>query len=435
MLQAVRWVEAMLGALGAAHHAGVVHRDLKPENIFIEGPGEREGLVRLLDFGIARDLEGPRTATMAGQALGTVYYMAPEQARDASSVTVRADVYAVGVILYQILTGTFPYDGDNPHAVVIRAQMDEHEAVSVRAPWLDPRVAALVESCLRRRPEERPAEAVVLGAALAGLLADPEVAGGLASRRVQPSSFCASPAPSQNFEDPFANFTPKDQAPGPAPEGKLSRPASQETLEPPETPVPSPEASEGISLRRSIAIVAAIVPVVVVLVLLGAQALHRGSSRETLRAAAPSTANPAPQVVPPQSSARTLAPLAPEVVPEAPVVAVPSSVPAAPREIVRPRTIARSPGATRGPTAAPAQAASVPLAVAPAPVAPPPAPPAAAPVVAAPVVAAPVVAAPVVAAPPSAPTTPRTPPVAPSAPRPPAPRPPEGEGPTPFTTF
>ncbi|MBI5516101.1 MAG: protein kinase [Deltaproteobacteria bacterium] len=425
MLQALRWVQSMLGALGAAHAAGVVHRDLKPENIFIEGPGDREGVVRLLDFGIARDLEGPRTATMVGQALGTVYDMAPEQARDASSVTARADVYAVGVIMYQLFTGAFPYDGDNPHAVVIRAQMDEHQPVGARAPWLDPRLAALVEACLRRRPEERPADASALGASLAGLLADPELGRSLGGRRVQPASFMASPAPSQHLEDPFANYTPKDE--GPAPPGASGTPQDGPTAPAEVTAESAPEApeeAEGPTLRRSIAIVGAIVPVVVALVLLVAQALHRGS--------------PPAQTAP--SSTASALPVEPRApAPAAPAAPASEQVPA-PVTVSTPLVTARETPRARGGRAlrgalppaqaqAPAALAPPPPAVAPPPTAAPPVP-AVAPVAVAP----PAPPAPRVQVPPVAP--PVAPPTAPAPPvRPPPQRPPEGEGPQPFTTF
>ncbi|MEO8702359.1 MAG: serine/threonine-protein kinase [Kofleriaceae bacterium] len=99
----------LLDALGAAHARGIVHRDLKPENVFLAGPAQT---VKLLDFGIAKILEtSTRVAqfTAAGAVLGTLAYMAPEQLSDASSVDLRTDLWAVGVMLYELLSGHLPF--------------------------------------------------------------------------------------------------------------------------------------------------------------------------------------------------------------------------------------------------------------------------------------------------------------------------------------
>lgn len=98
----------LLDALAAAHARGFVHRDLKPENLFLTAPG---GALRLLDFGIAKVL-GADSRTMRGRILGTVEYMAPEQLRDAAAVDPRADLFAVGVILYEMIVGLRPFRGE-----------------------------------------------------------------------------------------------------------------------------------------------------------------------------------------------------------------------------------------------------------------------------------------------------------------------------------
>jgi eukaryotic-like serine/threonine-protein kinase len=117
-----RIVLDLLDALAAAHARGIVHRDLKPENVFLAGPA---GIVKLLDFGIAKVLQATRAGpTSAGMMLGTLAYMAPEQLIDASSVDHRADLWAVGVMLYELTCGQLPYRGaqlaDLMHALATR---------------------------------------------------------------------------------------------------------------------------------------------------------------------------------------------------------------------------------------------------------------------------------------------------------------------------
>src|SRR5262249_54135905 len=104
----------ILEALEAAHALGVVHRDLKPENVFLTFAGGR-AVLKLIDFGIAkarRSEPGQKNLTVAGVVMGTAEYMAPEQARSADTVDPRADLYAVGVMLYEMIAGCRPVRGD-----------------------------------------------------------------------------------------------------------------------------------------------------------------------------------------------------------------------------------------------------------------------------------------------------------------------------------
>ncbi len=168
-------------ALDAAHRVGVVHRDLKPENIVLHGPGEQ---VKVLDFGMAKLLEPlgdlPRSGTLEGVVLGTPEYMAPEQALG-QRVDRRADLYSVGVILFELLVGARPFRGDTFGKLLV-------EVTSRPAPPLPPTLrsgeptppglAALVERCLAKSPDQRFASAAALAAALApfaGLPATPPV--------------------------------------------------------------------------------------------------------------------------------------------------------------------------------------------------------------------------------------------------------------------
>jgi len=153
-----------LDPLTAAHARGFVHRDLKPENLFVL----HDGSLRLLDFGIAKPLEG-NSATRTGASLGTPYYMAPEQVMSARRVTPAADVWAVGVILYELLTGRLPFEGPTPEAVVVRACTERATPVAEHFDGA-PNLSALVDACLAQEPEERPADAATLRQRLIGAI-------------------------------------------------------------------------------------------------------------------------------------------------------------------------------------------------------------------------------------------------------------------------
>ena len=111
-----------LMALEAAHKEKIVHRDLKPDNIFVTKMGDREDFVKLLDFGISKVIEKKSVSnlTQTGTVLGTAYYLAPEQAKGAKRIDHRVDIYAMGVILYEALTGRRPFDGDSYNEVMFK---------------------------------------------------------------------------------------------------------------------------------------------------------------------------------------------------------------------------------------------------------------------------------------------------------------------------
>ncbi|MEI7029739.1 Stk1 family PASTA domain-containing Ser/Thr kinase [Streptomyces pratensis] len=151
-------LEPVLAALGAAHRAGFVHRDMKPENVLI---GD-DGRVKVADFGLVRAV-GTATDT-TGSLLGTVSYLAPEQIEDGTADT-RSDVYACGVVLYEMLTGSKPHTGDTAAQVIYQHLNEDVPAPSAAVPGLSAALDGLVADAAARDPEARPHDAVLLLAA------------------------------------------------------------------------------------------------------------------------------------------------------------------------------------------------------------------------------------------------------------------------------
>jgi serine/threonine-protein kinase len=150
---ALRVVEAILEALAVAHRTGLVHRDIKPENVLI-ALDER---IKVADFGLARAVTEV-TATATGTVLGTVAYLAPELvARGASDA--RTDVYAVGILLYEMLTGAQPFTGDTPIQIAYQHVNSDIPAPSGAVAWLPMEVDELIGALAARDPSDRPADA------------------------------------------------------------------------------------------------------------------------------------------------------------------------------------------------------------------------------------------------------------------------------------
>ncbi|HRI54222.1 MAG TPA: serine/threonine-protein kinase, partial [Pseudomonadota bacterium] len=160
-------------ALGAAHQINIVHRDLKPENIFLINRDGNPNFVKVLDFGIAKSLEEEkiRKLTTPGMAMGTPEYMAPEQASGKGS-DARSDIYSLGAILYEMLTGRAPIHGENMMDILIRKATEDPVDVALLRPDVPPAVAQLVMRTLARNPEGRPQSMGELAAELNSHLAD-----------------------------------------------------------------------------------------------------------------------------------------------------------------------------------------------------------------------------------------------------------------------
>ncbi|WP_055700691.1 Stk1 family PASTA domain-containing Ser/Thr kinase [Streptomyces silaceus] len=148
-------LEPVLAALGAAHRAGFVHRDMKPENVLI---GD-DGRVKVADFGLVRAVDTVTNTT--GTVLGTVSYLAPEQIEHGTADT-RVDVYACGVVLYEMLTGAKPHSGDSPAQVLYQHLNEDVPPPSAAVPGLAFELDELVASATARTPDVRPFDAVAL---------------------------------------------------------------------------------------------------------------------------------------------------------------------------------------------------------------------------------------------------------------------------------
>jgi len=167
--QAVRICVQVAWALDAAHQIGVVHRDIKPENIFLNGP---KGDVKVLDFGMAKLLEPigelPKSGTIEGVVLGTPEYMAPEQALG-HQVDRRADIYAVGLMLYELLLGTRPFSGETFGKLLVQITSTPAPRLPDRLPSgerVPPALADVVAKCLSKSPDDRFGSAEELARAL-----------------------------------------------------------------------------------------------------------------------------------------------------------------------------------------------------------------------------------------------------------------------------
>ncbi|MBI5498947.1 MAG: protein kinase [Deltaproteobacteria bacterium] len=288
---AVEIVVAALAALAAAHRAGIVHRDLKPGNLFLERgdvPGRR---VKILDFGISRvtAADDPRTRmTRTGAVLGTPCYMAPEQAGGLRDVDHRLDLYAMGVILYECLTGRLPFEADNYNRLIVMICSEPFPRPGEVAPGIPEGLEAAILNAMARRREDRYADADGMIRALTPFLApDAAVRLGLAS----------TPAPAPSSAS-FPAFSIAPSAPAPPPPGESrpvpplvsSGPGTETSLHPPSPIVAGTTTLGDRAPRRSsrARLLAAGVAVVVALAVAAAFLVRRNSVDDDARPVPPS---------------------------------------------------------------------------------------------------------------------------------------------------
>ncbi len=150
--EAVRILREVVDGLAYAHAHGVVHRDIKPDNVMLSG---RHAIV--MDFGVAKAVSaaGGEKLTTVGMALGTPAYMSPEQAMGEADIDHRSDIYAVGVMAYEMLTGHPPFDGKTSQAVLSAHVMEQPTDISQQRPSVPPTLAQLIMRCLEKNPADR----------------------------------------------------------------------------------------------------------------------------------------------------------------------------------------------------------------------------------------------------------------------------------------
>lgn len=170
-------VELFVGiarALEMAHQQGIIHRDLKPANIYVHRNHQGELIGKILDFGISKVLDRAQnlTLTRTGCVVGSPAYMSPEQAAGREDLDGRADLWSLGVVMYEALTGTIPHQAPNYNALMVRILTQDCAPVATARPDLPPRLASVVDACLKRDRDERIASAGVLAKELEAILRD-----------------------------------------------------------------------------------------------------------------------------------------------------------------------------------------------------------------------------------------------------------------------
>jgi serine/threonine protein kinase/predicted Zn-dependent protease len=146
---AVSLAKQVCKGLSEAHHTGIVHRDLKPSNIMID----RDGFVRIMDFGIARSIEA-QGITETGVFVGTPEYMSPEQTED-DEIDLRSDIYALGVILYEMVTGRLPFEGETPLKITVKQKTENPRNVRTVNPRIPANLDKIIMKCLEKSKDKR----------------------------------------------------------------------------------------------------------------------------------------------------------------------------------------------------------------------------------------------------------------------------------------
>ncbi|MGC4087703.1 MAG: serine/threonine-protein kinase [Polyangiaceae bacterium] len=168
LVRAVDCVREACSAMQAAHAAGIVHRDLKPENLFLSRLPDGSEVLKVIDFGVSKRPSDTqvRSFTEAGRSLGSPHYMAPEQISTPEAVDARADVWSLGVVLFELLTGKLPYDGETVAATCAQVLCGEPASLRALRDDLPTEVYVVVERCLNKDREQRFQSVLELSTAL-----------------------------------------------------------------------------------------------------------------------------------------------------------------------------------------------------------------------------------------------------------------------------
>jgi len=175
---ALRVMRQVASTLGVAHQRGIVHRDLKPENIFLVRDPEVIGgeRAKVLDFGIAKLTGDQNVKTSTSAVMGTPAYMSPEQCRGAGQVDQRSDVYALGCMMFALISGAPPFDVEGAGEIIAMHLREPAPALSSRVYGIPPELEAIVQHCLAKDPAYRYASGTELAAAIGGMLGMPSIA-------------------------------------------------------------------------------------------------------------------------------------------------------------------------------------------------------------------------------------------------------------------
>jgi serine/threonine-protein kinase len=169
----VEYLLQALAGLGEAHHHGIVHRDLKPQNLFLTRREDGSPLIKVLDFGISK-LTGPeftlQNLTANVGFLGSPFYVSPEQIRDPSRIDARTDIWSLGVVMYELLTGRVPFSQRTAPALITAICSGEPAPLTTLRPGLPAELCAIVDRCLQKQPEKRFANVQDLARAFAPLV-------------------------------------------------------------------------------------------------------------------------------------------------------------------------------------------------------------------------------------------------------------------------
>ena len=153
-------------AVAEAHAHGIVHRDLKPENLYLTTRVGGAGMVKVLDFGVSKTTAVAGSLTTTKAVVGSPMYMAPEQMRSSRVADPRSDVWALGVVLYELLTERCPFEAESLPELCLKISRDPHRPISELRPELAPELVAVVDRCLEKDPAKRYANAAELASAL-----------------------------------------------------------------------------------------------------------------------------------------------------------------------------------------------------------------------------------------------------------------------------
>ncbi len=169
--RSVDYLMQALEAVGEAHTLGIIHRDLKPENLFLVRRPDGREMIKLLDFGISKVLGQPGVPpstrpTNSNSVLGSPYYMSPEQVEKSGSVDQRADIWSLGVVLYELLAGEPPFQGRHPLKVLHRIMSEPPPSLRAKQPAVPKELERVIAICLQRNRERRFAHAGELARAL-----------------------------------------------------------------------------------------------------------------------------------------------------------------------------------------------------------------------------------------------------------------------------